>query len=383
MDTTDSPESIPEIPVERNEDWDEYTPSRDIDYIQYDGELDRMEHIAKTATETGIIPRFRLTGPSGCGKTLCAEALSRRLDAPYFEVQGEFDQKRSSLVGHPVVLDGSTYWVDKQVVQAMRASQEQTTVLLYDESNRTRGEAKAVLFPILDGRVSVRTNRGNEIIEGDPSNLVVVVTTNQGAEYQTQDVGFAEERRYGATFPIDYLGQEKFDAEVEVVMNQSNVHEVIARLMVHVAVTVRDRCPQEDSPLSRPIPTSSVVRWAQTADGYATTDAPVSNPIVGAARDMIISALYRNEADAAETVRNLVVSHLDEAPVNGDKVTEWANDELFSDDGMVDEDTLDAAGINREMVDLKNTNSTPNMAGVVKSTTTPDSEDTSESAQAD
>lgn len=350
MDTTDTEQTIPNIPVERNNDWSENTPARDIEYIQYDGELDRMVHAAETAEETGLLPRFRLTGPSGCGKTLCAEALATELDAPYFEVQGEYDQKRSSIVGHPVVLDGTTYWVDKQVVEAMLASQDGKTVLLYDESNRTRGEAKAVLFPILDGRVSVRTGRGNEIIEGNPSNLIVVVTTNEGSEYQTQNIGFAEERRYGATFPIDYLGQEHFDAEVKVLTNQSEVHEVIARLMVHVALTVRNRCPEEDSPISRPIPTASLVRWAQTAHSYELGDSPVSNPILGAGKDIIISSLYRDAGDAAETVKNVIVSHLDEAPVTGDAVTDWASDELFNDDGMIDEDVLEEAGITQNMI---------------------------------
>lgn len=382
MDNQHTTNSIPEIPVERDNDWSDHTPSRDIAYVQYDGELDRMAHIAEHADETGIIPRFRLTGPSGCGKTLCAESLARRLDAPYFEVQGEFDQKRSSIVGHPVVLDGSTYWVDKEVVQAMRASQDQTTVLLYDESNRTRGEAKAVLFPILDGRVSVRTGRGNEIIEGDKSNLIVVVTTNEGAEYETQSIGFAEERRYGATFPLDYLGEENFDAEVEVVTNQSDVHEAIARLMVNAAITIRERCKDEDSPISRPIPTSTLVRWAQTSHGYEIGDSPVQNPVVGAAEETVISTLYRDAADAAEAVKNVIVSRLDGAPVTGDGINEWATDELFDEDGAVDESIIEDAGIEKNMVGIEEI--TPNMDGVVNSSMQPESDTgSSEEAGAD
>lgn len=342
------PDEVPDIPVSRDEEWSDYTPARDIDYKQYDGEFDRMLRAVKTADETGLIPRFRLIGPAGCGKTACGEALAHELDCPFFSVQGEYDTKRSSLVGYPVVMDDTTYWVDREIVQAMLASQEGKVVLLYDESDRTRPEAKAVLFPILDGRVSVRTGRGNEIIRGDPQNLIVVVTNNEGSNYNTQGsrVDLAEERRYGATFLVDYPAENDFDTEVEVITDQTPVPPLLARLMVLTATDVRLRCKEEESPVTKPIPTSMVVRWAQMALGYGKQGDP--NPCVTAARDVVITPLYRDNGEAAEVVRNTVTSYLNGAPTEASQVTEWAEQSLYGEDGL-DDDVLETAGIDEEL----------------------------------
>jgi len=318
------------IPHTRRVDFDHAVPQ---DVPEFHGDqLERVKAVVKHATAAEKLPRFWFTGPTGCGKTTAVRRLAQDLDAPLFTVQGLYDIRETDLLGGPTLRDGTVYWQDGPVTRALRSSQQRRTVLLFDEVNRARPEAKGVLFPILDGRAQVHTGRGSEIVEADPYDLVVVVTTNEGPEYFVEQLDLAEQRRYGSKFEMSYLATTDFEAAVDLLTERTRLCGPLARVVLTAVNEVRSTAERSRSTVDRGIPTSLVLEWAKTARIYE--DEGIDEPIMTAFRDVVVRPFY-DEPDAVSTVVSTVQSFVQGAPLDPDRAREWVADDLsgaLSDD---------------------------------------------------
>lgn len=322
-------EEGPLIPHRRQESFDEAVP-QDVPRFYDQTQLRRVKAIVHRARETEKLPRFWFTGPTGCGKTTAAQRLAQELDAPVFTVQGLYDIRETDLLGSPTILDGTVYWQDGPVTRALRASKQRQTVLLFDEINRARPEAKGVLFPILDGRARVHTGRGSEVIEADPYNLIVVVTTNEGPEYFTEQLDLAEQRRYGSKFEMGYIGLENFEAGADLVTSRTPVSDPLARAMLTAVNDTRRIARDSESALQKGIPTSLVLEWARSAHIYASDG--IDDPIMSAARDTVTRPFYGDNPDAMSTVVTTLRSRVGGAPVPEEQFLDWLASKIDADE---------------------------------------------------
>ncbi|WP_338741180.1 ATP-binding protein [Haloplanus salilacus] len=312
------------IPHRRREDFDYAVPA-DVPPFHDTGQLERVKAVVRNARGAEKLPRFWFTGPTGCGKTTAVRRLAEDLDAPLFTVQGLYDIRETDLLGSPTMLDGTVYWQDGPVTRALRSSQQRRTVLLFDEVNRARPEAKGILFPILDGRARVHTGRGNEIVEADPYNLVVVVTTNEGPDYFVEQLDLAEQRRYGSKFEMSYLAQSDFEAAVELVTNRTEAPGPLVRVVLTTVNEVRDTAARSGSSVERGVPTALVLEWLKTARVY--DDEGIEEPMMTAFRDALLRPFY-DEPDAVSTVASTVKSYVQGAPLGEDAAREWVASDL-------------------------------------------------------
>lgn len=325
--------------VNRDYDFEEKVPSG-VPEFHDNGQLDRVRAIIDGAEEYDKLPRFWFTGPTGCGKTTAARRIAQEIDAPMFTVQGLHDIRKSDILGEPSVVGGNTYFNDGPVPKALLSSQERKTVLFFDEANRSPPETKGILFPLLDGRVRVHTGRGNEVIKGDPHNLIVIVTTNEGPEYFVEQLDLAERRRYGGKFHITYVGMEDFEAGVDLIRERTPVGDTLARMLVTTANITRDYADNDDRRVKKGIPTSMILEWATTAAIYA--DAEVTDqPIMTALYDEVLKPFYDGNPDAQKTIETIASSHLYGAPVDEENLVQWVKGSLAQrvDDGGAEEES--------------------------------------------
>jgi nitric oxide reductase NorQ protein len=315
------------MPVDREYDFAEYYQTDVPKYIQNDDELDRIQADICMRKITGKLPRFLLGGPTGCGKTHCARFLASHLDAPLITIQGKYSLHEGDLLGSPALVDDQTVWNDGPLTKALLASREDLVVLLIDEVNRIRPEAKGVLFSALDDRGCVELDsRGGEIVQGDPQNLIVIATVNEGPEYVTERLDRAERRRFGNKFSITYLGLIDVEKEARLVSDQTPISLPLAVEIVKTANDIRMQARDENrSAITAGVPTAMVLSWARSA--FAYHDAGLDDPAVEAARDAVLRPFYDENRAAQEQAMQIVKDRLSGIPVGKEAVQSWLGDE--------------------------------------------------------
>lgn len=327
-ETVDDFEGDDVMPVARNYDWDALVPEETVEYLPHDGELDELSALIETRETIGQPVRALIGGPTGCGKTTLAEYIAAENGWPLFTIQGKYTMREKDLLGSPLIIGGETRWTDGILTKALLASADRPVVLLVDEANRARAQAKSVLFSALDHRAEVTLDggRGGELIDGDAMNLIVIATINEGDGYMVEQMDLAEKRRFGAKWNVDYLGIEYPDREAGLVAERSGVSTTFARALVDAANSIRQTATDPTSKIGSGVPTSAVISWAGAARAFE--DAGLSNPVVRAGNAQVVRPFYGDDDRVADEVGSIIKSHLDGAPVDAEAFAAWNDDEL-------------------------------------------------------
>lgn len=316
-------EKVKKLPVNRDYDWSTRIPSGTPEYLESDSEVTRIMADITHREDSGQMPRYLISGDTGAGKTHLSKTIAEDLSAPLFTIQGKYSMDESDLLGSPVLVNGETIWTDGTLTKALLASQDREVVLLVDELNRARPESKGVLFSALDDRCRVELDaRGGEVVEGNPDNLIVIGTINEGSEYAVQELDKAEKRRFGRKFEVKHLGLNHPDKERQVIQQRTPASSEVAERLVEISNKIRESSENQASVVDSGVPTSSILDWSRTA--YAYAQAGVGNPIVESARDTIAKPIFQNDRvrqEVMETVRD----HADSAPYDGDGFREWSD----------------------------------------------------------
>lgn len=325
------------MPVNRDYDWDDASFSVDADeYFASNGELARLTAQIDGRGVTGSPVRGLIDGPTGCGKTSLAENIAEIHDAVWIEIQMSQGMTDADLLGAPTFAGGQTMWVDGPITKALLASQDRTVVLLIDEVNRAPAYVKNALFSALDHRGAVRLDgpRGGEVIQGNPLNIIVLATMNQGDAYHgTERMDLAEKTRYTSRFPVDYLASDDTDTqginrEAELLVRRTPLHADLARELVEVAAQIRTAAKDASNrTIQMGVPTRSMLAWGARAYDY--NEAGIDNPVIAAGEDTIAKVIYGDAGmeDAFDEVMGLIEDNLGDVPFEEDEYAVYADDE--------------------------------------------------------
>lgn len=224
---------------------------------------------------------------------------------PYFEVTMSHAKYAKDLIGHPHIEENGTTFVKGKVSNAVEASNAEPTVLTLDEINRAPTSAKDELYDALDGRVKVSMDEvGGVEIEGCPENLIIISTMNQGAGHHVEPIDFAEKRRLGSTTPVDFLGKEYPDKEIELVEQLTPIPEDLAAEMVKVANNIRATAEDRDTDVTYGVPTGTLIEWAEEC--YTNHLAGIDEPVVTAGEAAVAQAIYDRSEEEVQAVNRMI-----------------------------------------------------------------------------
>jgi len=331
MSEVETESTAKELPVNRDYDFSDQIPEEIPEYKESGTERTRIMAEIRNKAETNQLPRYLVSGDTGTGKTHLARSIAEEREDPMFVIQGKYSLDSSDLLGSPVLVNGETIWTDGVLTKALLASREREVVLLVDEVNRARPESKGILFSALDDRCEVVLDaRNGEKIKGNPENLVVIGTINEGSDYAVQNMDKAEKRRFGRKFEVDYLGREHPELEAEIMEERTPVFSEMASKMVQASNEIRDASENPGSVIDSGVPTSALLDWSRTAYSYA--EAGIENPVIQAGIDSVVRPVFGKDI-IREDAEDILRDYLDDAPFNLEDFKEWSNNpDSFKDD---------------------------------------------------
>lgn len=228
---------------------------------------------------------------------------------PYFEVTMSHAKYAKDLIGHPHIGDDGTTFVKGKITNAVEASNDEATVLTLDEINRAPTSAKDELYDALDGRVKISMDEvGGVEIEGTPENLVIISTMNKGSGHHVEPLDFAEKRRLGSTYYVDFLGKQYADKEIDLIETLTPANEELASEMVRTANDIRKTAENKDTDLSYGVPTGTLLEWAREA--YTNYLAGVDRPVVKAGTSSVAKAIYDHDEDEVTKVESIISKNM-------------------------------------------------------------------------
>jgi len=141
----------------------------------------------KASQVAGTVPAFLLRGPPGAGKTYVTKIIANYYNTEYVFVQTTLNTTEDELVYKYLPSETTKSGIrimPGPLPEALKQSKQKLTVLTIDEFDKTRPSADALLLDFLqNARISFRIDEHEEMIEGNKSNIIVFITSNDNRDF--------------------------------------------------------------------------------------------------------------------------------------------------------------------------------------------------------
>jgi len=143
-----------------------------------------------------------LIGPTGSGKTTLVRYYCAKNKVPYKRISLNGGCTVEDLVGHYILMNGETIWIDGILTSSVRNG----WVLAVDEINAAPSEILFVLNSLLDGeRILILASKDGEVVKPHPDfRLVATCNPTEQGYAGTNEINEALRDRFHKTLYIDY-----------------------------------------------------------------------------------------------------------------------------------------------------------------------------------
>jgi len=147
------------------------------------GLAELIEKIIKIGKRKAIL----LRGPAGVGKTQLTYLIARYVNSEYVFFQCAMGTSEDDLLYKYIPSESTRSGIKVTygpIPRALLASRSKKVVLVIDEFDKTRPSADALLLDVLQNfRISLYLNDDEAVVQGNPENLVIFLTSNDMREF--------------------------------------------------------------------------------------------------------------------------------------------------------------------------------------------------------
>jgi len=141
----------------------------------------------QAAKMSNTVPAFLLRGPPGAGKTFITKLVSEYFNSQYIFIQTTLNTSEDELIYKYLPSETSKSGIKivyGPLPEALKSSLEKITVLTIDEFDKTRPSADSLLLDYIQNtRITFRIDDAEDVIQGNPNNLIIFLTSNENREF--------------------------------------------------------------------------------------------------------------------------------------------------------------------------------------------------------
>ena len=198
-----------------------------------------------------------LEGPTGSGKTSLGRKYCAVRKLPYKRISLNGGTTVEDLVGHYILKDGESPWIDGILTRAVREG----WVIAVDEINAASPEVLFVLNPLLDDeRVLILSSKDGEVLKPHP-NFRIFATMNPADEGYagTHEMNFALKDRFHVALYINY--NDKVEKKI---LRQMGCESELTQNIIDFTKAIREANLKGE--IIMPWSTRSVINFADLAE---------------------------------------------------------------------------------------------------------------------
>lgn len=273
---------------------------------EYIGQKKSLEQIA-----LGIIANkpVLLVGDTGTGKTSAVRYLAAKTQNGFRRLNLNGQTGTEEIIGKILLQNGSTYWVDGVLIDAMRKGYW----VLLDEINAASPEVLFAIHSLLDddGYIVIAEHNG-EIVRPHPDFRLLAAMNPSGDYAGTKELNQALMSRFYVV-KMDYPPEA---TERAILMMRSKINEQAASEMVAFAKEVRKM--KQDEKIQFVLSTRELIQWADLWKVYR-------HKYLVSAEMAILNKLAPHEISAVKDLLGLRFKKLDE----GETTTPESSDDVI------------------------------------------------------
>ena len=257
-----------------------YVPPVDIDYVWSEWVRDVLVWLCMDKFQ----PLY-VFGPSGTGKSSCLRQVCARINMPVFSVTGSERLEVSDLLGHYVLKNQTTQWLDGPLVQAMKEG----ALFVIEEIDVCSSSILMALNTILDGSDLVIAEHGGELVKRHPQFRIAVTGNSSGNGDDTGHYVGISQMNLAFCDRFLCLEAQYPSAESETALLTRKFPQLpkdVCTGMVCTANMIRKLFQQEDpsqQPCELTVTTRGLLRWADLTLRYEPLASMGISPVLYAA----------------------------------------------------------------------------------------------------
>ncbi len=174
---------------------------------------------------------FLLKGPTGTGKSRFIEFMAYKLDKKLITIACHEETSSTDLIGRYIIKGAETVWLDGPLTTAVKEG----AIIYLDEIAEARPDVIVAIHSLTDHRRELFIDKLGVTVKAH-DDFLLVASFNPGYQRGFKELKPSTRQRFVAV-SFDYPDTK---AEIEVLVNETEIEKDIAKKLVNIATKIRN-----------------------------------------------------------------------------------------------------------------------------------------------